>query len=228
MASEYIKWQCRDVEPNTPPPPMTKKEYIANWFYYNKLWIVISAVLLWVLGSIFWNLLGIGQVKPDYIFAYIGDRSLSEEAAAAFTEGIEAFAEDVNGDGVVTVELRQYVMNPGGDEETALYYSYASDVTLMADISEAESYFFLTADPLAVQTAYEILANADGSAPANGDYEIEGKVFSWNSCPLLRSLNIEECSNLYIGRRYFTDEKQTLKHEADASLWQLLTEDACN
>ncbi len=33
MASEYLKWKYRDVKPDEPPPPMTRKQRLANWFY---------------------------------------------------------------------------------------------------------------------------------------------------------------------------------------------------
>lgn len=34
MASEYLKWKYRDVKPDEPPKPLTRKEKLANWFYY--------------------------------------------------------------------------------------------------------------------------------------------------------------------------------------------------
>lgn len=224
MAGEYFRWKYRDVKPDEASPPLKGWKKFANWFHYNKLWLLVGAVLICILGSILWSALGIGKVKPDYIFAYIGQRELPKEAAAALTERLQALGEDVNGDGKVTVELRQYATNPGGDAETALQYQYATDVTLIADIDEGDSYFFLAEDPSGVQLSYEIFANADGTPPANGDFEVADKVFSCESLPALA--DIPDLSSLYLGRRCFYDEEQAREHAADAALWNILTEGA--
>jgi len=223
MASEYLKWKYRDVKPDEPPPPLSRKEKLANWFYYYKWWIVVWAVLLYILGSILWDALGIGKVKPDHIFAYIGSSELSEEFAGSLETELASLGSDVNGDGKVTVELRQYVTGYDGDPETAMYYNYASDVVLVADINQGESYFFLMEDPAGIQKAYQILALPDGSPPSEGDDGLEGKVFSWGDCPALAGLDIDQArmENLWIGRRCFYDEKQS--HDADDALWNTIT-----
>lgn len=228
MASEYLKRKYQDVKPDDPPPPMTRKERLANWFHYNKLWLAVWAVILSVAGSMVWNMLGIGQVRPDYMFAYIGANNLPEGCAAALETELAALGEDVNGDGRVRVELRQYATNRSGDAETALYYNYAVDVVLVADITEAESYFFIVEDPLDVQMNYQILAGADGTPPEDGDFDVDGKVFRWSSCPVLSGLSVEQepLRNLYIGRRCFYDGKQAEGQEANDALWQVITEGA--
>ncbi len=228
MASEYLRWKYRDTKPNEPPPQLTGKERLANWFHYHKLWLVVWGAVLFVIGSIVWNALGIGQIKPDYIFAYIGDDPLPEECAAALETGLAGLGEDVNGDGRVTVELRQYATNRSGDAETALHYNYASDVVLVADITAAESYFFIVEDPAGVQLAYQIFAGEDGSPPEDGDFGVDGKVFRWGGCPVLSRLAVGygPLDELYIGRRCFYDEKQAKGQEANDALWQVITEGA--
>lgn len=228
MASEYLKRKYQNVKPDAPPPPMTRKERLANWFHYHKLWLVAWAVILSAAGSMVWNMLGIGQVRPDYIFAYIGANNLPEECAAALETELAALGADVNGDGRVTVELRQYATNRSGDAETALYYNYAADVVLVADITEAESYFFIVENPLDVQINYQIFAKADGTPPEDGDLEVDDKVFQWSSCPVLSSLSADQepLSGLYIGRRCFYDGKQAEGQEANDALWQVITEGA--
>ncbi len=227
MASEYLKRKYQDVKPDAPPPPLTRKEWLANWFHYNKLWIVVWVVIISVAGSMVWNVLGIGQVRPDYIFAYIGSGKLPEDCAAALEAELAALGEDVNGDGRVKVELRQYATNRGGDLETAMYYNYAADVTLVADITAAESYFFIVENPVDVQIAYQIFANADGTPPEDSDFEVDDKVFQWSSCPVLSELAVdyEPLHKLYIGRRCFYGE-QAEGQESNNALWQVITEGA--
>ena len=227
MASEYLRRKYQDVKPDEPPPPLTPKERLANWFHYNKLWILVWAVILCVAGSMLWNVLGIGQIKPDYIFAYIGSGALPEECAAALERELAALGEDTNGDGRVVAELRQYVTH-GGDPETAMYYNYASDVVLVADISEAESYFFIVEDPLDLQLHYQLFAKDDGSPPEDDDFETEDKVFPWSGCPVLSKLPVDQepLNSLYIGRRCFYNEKQAQGQEANDALWRTITEGA--
>lgn len=228
MASEYLKRKYQDVKPDEPPPPLTGKAWWINWFHYNKLWIAVWAVILSVAGSMIWNALGIGRVKPDYIFAYIGGNQLPEECAAALEPELAALGEDVNGDGRVTVEVREYALNRSGDAETALYYNYAADVVLVADITNAESYFFIVEDPAGVQKAYQIFAGADGAPPEEGDLKVDDKVFQWSGCPVLSGLDLDQepLEGLYIGRRCFYDEKQAENQEANDSFWNVITKGA--
>lgn len=228
MASEYLKRKYQDVKPNEPPPPLTRKEQWRNWFYYNKWWLLVGGVILFVIGSIIWSALGIGQIKPDYIFAYIGSDELPAECAAALETELAALGEDVNGDGTVTVKVRSYALNRSGDMETAMSYNYAADVVLVADITNGESYFFIVEDPAGVQKAYQIFAGADGTPPEDGDLTVDDKVFQWSSCPVLSGLDLDQgpLEGLYIGRRCFYDKKQAENQGANDSFWSVITKGA--
>lgn len=228
MASEYLRRKYADVKPDPPPPPLTGRAKWANWFHYHKWWLAAAAVLLWIVGSMVWNILGIGQVKPDYVFSYIGSRELPEETAAALTEALASLGEDVNGDGRVHIELRQYATDHGSDAENVMAYGYAADVVLMADLTRGDSYFFLAEDPEEVQLHYQIFARDDGSPPADSDYGAMDKVYRWSGCPALTGLAVDQeaLGGLYIGRRYFYEEKQLAAQGANDALWQIITKGA--
>lgn len=245
MASEYLKWKYRDVKPDEPPRELTKKEKAANWFYYYKWWLLAGAVLIAILGSILWNALGIGKVRPDYIFAYVGEYALPEDCAAALQEQLAALGEDVNGDGQTAVELRQYVSgNAENAPESAMQYAYAATVTLSADINQGESYFFLMQDPEGFQLTTQALAGPDGSMPERDDYSVDGRAYLWSDCPALAGLPLggyeqealdgtaysgdcqELLADLYIGRRGFYNEKQAKNLEQNEALWEILIEGA--
>ena len=85
MASEYLKWKFRDVQPDPPPRELSKKEKILNFLDYYKWWLVAGAVGLVLLVNLIWTMLGIGKVRPDYIFAYVTDNKFSEEQEAALS-----------------------------------------------------------------------------------------------------------------------------------------------
>lgn len=224
MASEYLKQKAqRELEAEAPREQIsyTRKQKLANWFRYHWLWLVIGAVLLAVGGTMLFNVLGIGRVRPDHIVACVCAEPLTEEQAAQLEEAFAALGTDKNGDGVIKVELRQYSTKNGGDAETALFFNQAADAKLVADITKGDSYFFITDDPYDLQRSYLILANADGSEPDEYDRETADKVFRLGDCPALSGLD-EALSDLRLGRRWFS-EKAAKGHEADAALWDALT-----
>ena len=227
MASEYFLKLAREQAPPEPPRELTKAEQRKNWWHYHWWYFAAGAVLLCIVGSMLWNILGIGQVRPDYIFAYVGRDPLDEALAEQLERSLAALGEDVNGDGTVRVELRQYASNRSGDPGSAMYYNYAADTQLLADVTAGESYFFLVEDPKSFQRSYELLADADGSPPAEGDREVSDKVFAWNACPVLSGLeaNPSALSGLYLGRRCFYGD-EALGHEAEEAFWQLITKGA--
>lgn len=224
MASEYLKWKYKDVTPDAPPPPLSPREKLINWLRYHWLWLVAGAAVLCVAGSMLWNVLGIGQVKPDYVAAYIGKDPLPEDAAQALIGRLESLGQDVNGDRRVTVELRQYATARTGEAETAYYYSYAADSLLLADITAADSYFFLVEDPDRVQKSYQILADLNGAPPADGDFAAMDKVYPLRELPAFADLS--GLPELYLGRRCFYDEKLAAKQGTNEELWLILTKGA--
>lgn len=141
MASEYLKWLYRDEKPEE-PLVLTPAQKRKNWWDYHKWHVAAGAVLLAIAGSILWDALGIGEIKPDYQVAYVSTNALPEDTAAELEAGFAALGEDLNGDGQVVVRLNQYAVFNGDAEAAA-----TAGVALMGDIVECESYFFLLEDP---------------------------------------------------------------------------------
>ena len=246
MASEYLKWKYRDVKPDPPPRERTPKEKFINWWYYNWGIVAICAIVVGVLASIIWDVLGIGKTKPDYIVAIVGQYSLPDDTVNALSEQLGTLGVDGNGDGKVYVEVRQYPTGPR-DEDGNLQpneMNYADNVKMIADINDGESYFFLVQEPEYFQLGYEILAKPDGSRPEDGDTDITGCVAKWTDCPVLAGLDLGEfhvseagleasgvnqdlLKDYYVGRRAFVDG---VKHNADLeacdALWAVLMEGA--
>jgi len=220
----------------------SKWEKFQNWFHYHKLWVFVGAVIAWVVGSMLWNVLGIGQTEPDYRFVYVGSRKLPADCIEALEAGLATMADDYNGDGTVTVVVTQCVTTSDDALENQIY-GYGAEVTLLADITEGESHFFIMEDPDAVQLSFQILAHLDGSIPADDDYEAMDKVFAWTDCPRLALLELgtyedayldqletgscqDLLSGLYIGRRYYYDPAMEENPEGNEKLWQAMTEGA--
>ena len=161
MASEYLKWKYRDIQPDV-PAELTKKQRRQNWWHYHKWHVGLGIASLAVVGNLAWHVLA--QVHPDYQVAYVGTYPLSEEEGAAWEARLSALGADCNGDGRVVVQLNQY---PTGGNSDDLMYAAASNVKLMADLDSCESYFFLLEDPEGFQADYEIL-KADWFPVENG------------------------------------------------------------
>jgi hypothetical protein len=220
----------------------TRRQRLGNWFYYNKLWLLVGLILLWIIGSMLWNVLGIGQTDPDYIISYVGRLKLPQDCVDALEGALAQFGEDLNGDGEVVIKLNQHVVTDNSYADNVTY-SYGAEITVLADITEGESHFFLLEDPVDFQLSFQVLANLDGSIPADGDFEALDKVFRWADCPTLASLELgtyedsylditetgeiqDLLKNLYLGRRYYVDNSDPKHLEAYEALWDILTEGA--
>ncbi len=243
MPSEYAKWLQRDVQPREPEPPRNRWEQFCNWLRYNWGIVLCVAIVAYVACTMIRGALGIGTVQPDYQLAYVGSSALPEDTAAALAAALEQLGADLNGDGQVKVQVNQYYTAADADTETAAMTAYAAEVTLIADIQDCESYFFLLEDPEDFQQRYQLLAAADGSCPADTDTSGLDKVYQWASCPALAELDLGSYSttvlgetvtgdsnalvqSLYLGRRCFYLEDTVENPEGCAALWAVLTQGA--
>ena len=71
------------------------------------------------------------------------------------------------------------------------------------------------------------MADADGNPPDDDDYSWENKVFLFNNCPSLSSLDFDwdGLEMLYIGRRCYYGSASE-KHRSDDMLWRIITKEA--
>lgn len=217
---------------------LTKTEKMKNWWYYRKWYVVIGIILFAAACSLIGNALGLFTKSPDLQIAYVGKATLPQDTVNAIEQIFTSLADDYNQDGEVIVQVNQYAGdNQTTDPETA-YYQYASEITLMADISEGESYFFLMDDPQNFQQEYQVLALPDGSCPNQADYSATDKVILWSDCALLTGAdagsysvtiagqtitgnNQDILADLYLGRRCFYSDKITDNMDECSSLWDL-------
>lgn len=236
MASEYLKWKYRDVKPRE-KAELTPAEKRKNWWHYHKWHVGIGVLVAGIAASILWGALS--RVEPDYQVAYVGANALPEDTAAAIEASFAALGEDLNGDGQVVVQLSQYTSADGADVQLAA----AAEVTLMADLMDCESYFFLLEDPEQFQKKYHSLRRLDGTLPEEADSSAEGTCLAWSGCPVLAGMDLgsyscqllgetvtgdsgELVSGLYLARRGFWTEKTSEYPEGCDALWDKLTEGA--
>ncbi len=205
----------------------TNKEKFLNFMHYYKWWILLGIVIIVILGQIIWNALGIGVTKPDYSIACISGYGLTEEAKNRLETEFAKFGEDLNGDGTVKVTINTYVTGAPEDPDSQIYYSYAGDVLIQADIIDNVSCFFLMEDPEKVQRQYQILADENGNLPDDDDYSAEGRAFLWSSVPALDNMDLPDeikvqVKDLSLGRRGYYDVSEIEYIEQYGIMWEKL------
>lgn len=183
MASEYLKWKYKDVQPDK-PVELTKKQRRQNWWHYHKWHVILAAAAVVIVGSLVWHTLT--QVHPDYRIAYVGSLPLAEETKISWENRLAALGGDCNGDGKVVVEVNQYLST-----QEDVMYTAASNIKLLADLDSNESYFFLLADPEGFQEEYEVLRE-DWFPVENGLY-LARRTFWEDRTPK----NLEGCDRLW-------------------------------
>ncbi|MCM1038815.1 MAG: hypothetical protein NC434_05775 [Ruminococcus sp.] len=213
-----------------------------NWWYYYKWYVICGIIILCIAVRLIGGALGLWEKKPDLQIAYVGSSALPQDTVSALENAFASLAGDFNGDGEVIVKVNLYTDDlPYADAES-FYYEYASEVALIGDISDCESYFFLMDNPEHFQREFQLLASADGGCPEETDFSVVDKVIAWSDCSLLSTMelgsynsmilgetqtgtNQELLSGLYLGRRCFYEENTTDNLEDCNALWNMLTAD---
>lgn len=233
MSSKYYEWLARNEKPEE-PRELTPAEKRKNWWFYHKWFVLLGVLLAAIAVDILWS--NLSRPQPDYRFAYVGSNPLPDDTVSALQAALEELGEDANGDGKTAVEIVQYVSGTDFSEETA------SQVTLVADIVECESYFFLLENPEDFQQMNHALRYLDGTLPPE-DAGAEGTFLLWSQCPVLAGLELGDYASVVLGqtatgrnqdvlvnlafaRRGFWTEKTVANLSACDALWEILTEGA--
>ena len=187
------------------------KEKLSNFLYYYKWHLIIGAVVLFLVGD--WVFDIVTEVHPDYQVGVITAYTMPQEASDAIQSALEARSRDLNGDGKIVVKLRAYTTGTEGNMYNPM------EVALLADLSTQENFFLITDDPEGLQARYQVLANPDGSAPAEDDFSVEGKVY-----PVSELLGLDDplYDQLYMGRRHFAEPEKIDYYEDYSALWDQL------
>ena len=190
MASEYLKWKYRDVQPHV-TRELTPKERRSNWWYYHKWHVVAVVVLLLVLGDMGFNAWNAWRNAPDFQAAYVASNPLPDETAAALEAALSELA------GGKRVALNQYLTAQSGADRELAQYASASNIKLMADLDAGDSFLFILENPETFQNNYEILRGLEGS----------GFCLRWADCPVLASLPLGEYSETLMGQEVTGDSQ---------------------
>lgn len=239
MASEYLLKKAKEqsVEPER---ELTPKEKRKNWWAYNKRAVLIGLAVAALVGYAIWDAVCNATPEPDYQIAYVGEVGLPEDTASALESALAEKGRDLNADGQVLVQVKQYVMSSQVEDPQAVIGDW---VRLNGDISICEFFCFLMDDPASFQERYGMLAYPDGTIPEEGAESSDALWYAWKDCPILWGMDLgsadlggvdEEItvenqrllSELYIGRGIFMEGWESENLDAYAALWEAMTEGA--
>ena len=151
MAGEYVRWLARNEKPRE-KRELTPEEKRRNWWDYHKWHVVLAILCAVLLGDVIYDAVNNSRNMPDYVVAYVGQTALPDTLVEIAEDGIAQLGEDLNGNGKVQVELRQYVLYDGSGSNPALALedterSQAASLLLQGNIEAVESMIFLLEDP---------------------------------------------------------------------------------
>lgn len=140
---------------------------LGHWFSYNWPWVLIGGLLLLVI--LYARFLQPRQPEPDYLVSWVGVTALTEEEERAVTDALARLGRDRDGDGEVTVQLRQFIIDFAMTTDNAGFednYSYV--MRLVGELQTEQCYLFLMDRPELFQYSTGVLQYLDGTA-ASGE-----------------------------------------------------------
>ena len=228
--------------PQQPQHVYTRSEKAKNWWYYHKWAVLIGAFVVfcgaWVLHD------ALSQKTADYRVAWVGQESLPDDTVTALQDALAQYGADLDGDGQVTVQINQYILDLSGSQDSGetmdAYNRMAATTRLSADMSEGINQLYLLQDPEGFVAATGALLYLDGSQPADGAADWQNMVCRWADCPVLAGLDLgsyggatatgetasdsqQLLSGVYVGRCGAWSDTQAKNQEGSEELWQALT-----
>lgn len=158
---------------------LTGRERLRNWWDYHRFHVLLAGVLA-VLAAVL-LLQDPGGPAADYTVCWVSPRVLEEDAASALADRLSPCGRDLNGDGVVQVEVRQIQLDLNAllTRDAQGQQEYGALLALNADLEAGQSGLFLTDDPAALQAYTGALVYRDGTVPAEGAVDWENMTVSW-------------------------------------------------
>ena len=101
------------MEEKYPCPKLTPKQWVENFWYYNKWFVLV--------GVVFLTLIIIASVQfftkddADASLLYAGSTILSDDVCQQMIESAEELLTDTNGDGTVSVDVKNFVLHSDFD-----------------------------------------------------------------------------------------------------------------
>ena len=170
--------------PAAPDKPLTaqeqKKRSRANWWYYN--WGIVAVAAMVVLGVVYVAHGLMTTVDPDYTVAVVTAESLPDDAVQNLQSALEQYADDVNGDGTVIVQVNNYTWSANASL-TDMNGQMAGATQMNTDLANGESKIWILDDPDGFEQAYGALSEKLGA-------NWTGQLIDWDEQLVLSALDL--------------------------------------
>lgn len=176
----------------------TGKQKRQNWWYYNKLKLLVGAVAVLMIGSFVYSIAS--KVEPDYIIALMTSYSMPEEGLLQLENCISEYAEDRNGDGKVVVKASNYPLSESIATSDPMQYQ-ASSVRFMADVSSNEAMIFLhdeAAFDFMKGNLLGMFAYNDGKPMPDTAEDYENAMIPWSEIAAFQKIQLQPVDSEFV------------------------------
>ena len=136
------------------------KDKLENiWYHYKAPILIISAILLVLVYFAFQKA---SIQTTDYQAAIVSPDYYSEEAVTSLSEALKSHGTDLNGDGIITVQVVSYHIVLGAENQNVNEIG-----ALDADLVGKNSGLFFLADPMAFETSTNGICLFKDAAPVS-------------------------------------------------------------
>ena len=157
-----------------------KKRSRANWWYYHWGIVAVAAVLVVSVIYVAHGLLT--TVDPDYTVALVTAEALPDEAVQNLQTALAAYGQDVNGDGMVIVQVNNYTWSANASL-TDMNGQMAGATQMNTDLANHESKIWILEDPEGFEKAYGALSENLGA-------DWQAALIPWSSQSTLAALDL--------------------------------------
>lgn len=180
----------------------TKRQKLANFWYYNKFKVILGALALVIAGGIIYSIAT--KVEPDLSVMILAENYDMIDKSEEMTEYFTALAEDINGDGKVYV-IVQPVPMVDAVENPILVQSQASNKSrFMAELQINQTVLFICNDKSdEISGADTIMEDLTGEYPGVSGLTEKGLLLKGTELESILGLELSE--DAYIGIRQYED-----------------------
>ncbi len=130
------------TEEDIPKEEVIQKQYtvwekMGNFFYHNKVYIIIGTMLALIFGFLIFDL--VTTVKPDVSILFIADEPEMQLITADVENMLAKYAQDYNGDGKIKIRVSYTPANPDLSQMSSMYYQGGDQVKLSAEFMGSDT-----------------------------------------------------------------------------------------
>ena len=189
--------------PKKPEPPKTPAEIRRlkwdNFWYYHKFHVLVALFIILAIAVTFYY--RDTSPEPDYQVGFVTTKMYPDDFLDSLERELSRYADDRNGDGVVTVTVNNYMLNSSSEDPQLVAANMAR---FMGDAELVSSVVFLTDKTNLIyytQEGYFGYYKTAELVPENTDFTVDDVGWDWSNSPIATA---DEMLRLQKEPLYFT------------------------